>query len=44
MRLTLFQELSSDEVEQAINRLTEFCSVHSWEVVYSNKKENKYYN
>lgn len=33
-----------EEVEDAITRLTEFCSVHSWEVVYSNKKENKYHN
>lgn len=44
MESTLFQELNNEEVEQAISRLTEFCSIHSWEVVYSNKKENKYYN
>jgi hypothetical protein len=38
------EELNPQEVEDAITRLTDFCSVHSWEVVYSNKKENKYHN
>jgi hypothetical protein len=37
-------ELSPEEVEDAIAELTKFCSTHSWEVIYSDKKENKYYN
>jgi len=38
------ENVDPEEVEYAITRLTEFCSVHSWEVVYSNKKRNEYHN
>jgi hypothetical protein len=44
MGFILFQELSKEEVEQAIERLTEFCSIHSWRVVYSNKNKDYYHN
>lgn len=38
------KELDTEDVKDAITRLTEFCSVHSWKVIYSNKKVNSYHN
>lgn len=38
------KELDQEEVELSISRLTEFCAQHSWEVRYSAKKANHYYN
>jgi hypothetical protein len=37
-------ELDEHEVQMSVERLTEFCSQHSWTVVYSNKKKNQYHN
>lgn len=36
--------LSSKDVESNISALTEFCSQHSWEISYSDKKESQYHN
>lgn len=37
-------KLTSSEITSNIEVLTEFCSRHSWEVVYSDKKEDYYHN
>jgi hypothetical protein len=37
-------ELDDFEVELNVKRLTEFCSQHSWSIVYSNKKNDQYHN
>lgn len=37
-------ELDQEEVKASIERLTEFCSQHSWRVEYSNKKKNQYHD
>ena len=38
------EELSEEAVQKAIVDLTEFCSVHSWKVLYSNKRINQFHN
>jgi len=37
-------ELDREEVQENIDRLIEFCSRHSWTVVFSNKKNSRYHN
>jgi hypothetical protein len=45
IHMTFFPvELDQEEVRASIERLTEFCSQHSWRVEYSNKKKNQYHD
>lgn len=37
-------KLNEADIDRAITALTEFCSNHSWEVVYSNKNTDYYHN
>lgn len=45
MPFSLFPvELDLQEIQDSIEKLTTFCSQHSWSVVYSHKKENMFQN
>jgi len=36
-------EIDQEEVKQSIERLTEFCSEHSWQIEYSKHKTNQFH-